>query len=282
MDLTMRLQCMTCALVLSLIPCLAPGLMAEPAVPAAPEVKVTQPENDAADVSCDVKEIVVTFDQDMDHGGFSFVGGGPTFPKTSGNPFWRNARECVLPVELSPGQSYVIGINSARRTNFRNANGVAATPFSLRFTTRTASATPSPATPVSHTEAAQRLRKAIEARYSHRETRLADWAALWSRMKPGLEGAKSAREFPETAGQGLAVPGDPHIWLEVNGELVPAFRRDVSPNVSPTLLPGLITKWTVHNKVLSTDGKKNRWDEGQVGEAVEDGDESLPGPMDSQ
>ncbi|MFA6564962.1 MAG: S41 family peptidase [Verrucomicrobiia bacterium] len=228
------------------------GAAADAAADAAPQVTTTQPDNGAVDVSPDVKEIVVNFDQDMDRGDASFTGGGPEFPKLRGNgkPFWRSARECVLPVELTANHTYVIGINSARHTGFRSAGGVPVQPLVLRFTMR--AATSAMAASSAHADAAQRLRKAVEQCYSHRETRAVDWASLWPRFEPRLKAAASAREFAIIAGEMLAATRDPHIWLEVGGELVPAFRRNAPPNVAAELLPRLVAKWTQQNKVVAT------------------------------
>lgn len=216
----------------------------------APQVTATQPADGATDVSPDLQEIVVSFDQDMNRTGMSFTGGGPEFPKLRGKPFWRSARECVLPVELTAGHSYIVGINSARYTGFKNADGVPVPPSVLRFTTQ--AATNAPALSGSHADAVRRLREAVERRYSHRETRAADWTSLWPRFEPRLKTAASAREFAVVAGEMLAATRDPHIWLEVGGETVAAFRRNVPPNVAPELLPRLVAKWSQPNKVVAT------------------------------
>ncbi|MBI5821582.1 MAG: hypothetical protein HZA88_21645 [Verrucomicrobia bacterium] len=220
----------------------------------APQVTATQPVNGTTDVSADLKEIVVSFDQDMDRGGASFTGGGSEFPKLRGKPFWRSARECVLPVELEPGHPYVVGINSARHANFRSAGGVPVQPLVLRFTTRAATSgvSPAAASPANHAEAVRRLREAVEHHYSHRETHTADWASLWPRFEPRLKAAASAREFAVVAGEMLAATHDSHIWLEVDGKTVPAFRRNVTRNVAPELLPRLVSKWTQQNRTVAT------------------------------
>ena len=64
-----------------------------PAIAAAapPQVVKTVPENNAQNVDPALSEIRVTFDQDMNPGGYSWVGGGPMFPKTRGRPRWVDA-----------------------------------------------------------------------------------------------------------------------------------------------------------------------------------------------
>ncbi len=86
-------------------------------------------------------EITVTFDRDMGRG-MSWTGGGPDFPKAYLNGAkakWRDKRTCVLPVKLEAAQYYRVGINSQSFQNFRSANGVAALPSSIYFTTQGAS-----------------------------------------------------------------------------------------------------------------------------------------------
>lgn len=89
-----------------------------------------------------MKEIVVVFDQDMKAGGFSWTTttGNRGFPKTSGKPFWKDSRTCVLPVKLEKGQFYTLVLNSGKPyQNFRTKNGQPAKPLALYFTTLGAS-----------------------------------------------------------------------------------------------------------------------------------------------
>ena len=87
-----------------------------------------------------LKEITVTFDQDMG-GGFSWTGGGPDYPPTpeGQKAQWRDKRTCVLPVKLEAGHYYRVGINSTSYRNFRSADGVSAEPSAIYFTTQGAS-----------------------------------------------------------------------------------------------------------------------------------------------
>ena len=92
----------------------------------------------ATEVDPATTEITVTFDQDM-AGGFSWTGGGPDYPPTTGRPSWRDARTCVLPVKLEAGHYYRVGINSKSHQNFRSQSGVPAPPSAIYFTTKGAS-----------------------------------------------------------------------------------------------------------------------------------------------
>jgi hypothetical protein len=88
-----------------------------------------------------MSEITVTFDQDMNTGGYSWTGGGPTYPpaEEGSRPHWRDKRTCVKPVKLEAGHMYRVGINSKSHRNFRSAAGVPAQPTVIYFTTSGAS-----------------------------------------------------------------------------------------------------------------------------------------------
>lgn len=101
----------------------------------APTLIRTVPDDWATDVDPELAEIVVEFDQDMEKG-FSWCGGGPSYPETTGGPQWRTPRICVLPVKLAPGHAYSLGINSASYRSFRGANGTPLKPRGLTFATR--------------------------------------------------------------------------------------------------------------------------------------------------
>jgi len=99
-----------------------------------PRIVSTVPAIGAKDVSPDLKEILVTFDQDMSDG-FSWTGGGALYPKTTDRPHWKDARTCALPVALEPGKPYRVGINSTSYQNFRSKTGQPAYPNEIFFTT---------------------------------------------------------------------------------------------------------------------------------------------------
>jgi hypothetical protein len=106
-----------------------------------PTIVTTKPEIGATDVDPAIKEIAVTFDRDMDTGGFSWTGGGPTFPSSpaGAGATWVNPRTCVLPVQLNRGSFYRVGINSSSHQNFRSAAGVPAETAAIFFATKGAS-----------------------------------------------------------------------------------------------------------------------------------------------
>ncbi|GHT22988.1 hypothetical protein FACS189419_06320 [Planctomycetales bacterium] len=102
----------------------------------APKIVKMKPANGAKDVdAAAVKELRVTFDKDMDSGGFSWTGGGEKYPQTTGKPKWIDKRTCVLPVKLEPGKEYQLGINSASFKGFRSKEGVPVEPVQYQFST---------------------------------------------------------------------------------------------------------------------------------------------------
>ncbi len=103
----------------------------------APKILFTKPVDGAADVDPGLREITVTFDQDMSEG-FSWTGSGPEYPVVpqGEQAQWRGKRTCVLPVKLEAGHHYRVGINSQSYRNFRSAAGEAVQPSSISFTTK--------------------------------------------------------------------------------------------------------------------------------------------------
>ncbi len=112
------------------------GLSSAQAAQGAPQIVSTTPARGASDVDPSLKEITVTFDQDMEEG-MSWTGGGPEFPPIPEGQQgrWRDKRTCVLPVKLQGGRHYRVGINSMSYRNFRSASGVPALTSAIWFTT---------------------------------------------------------------------------------------------------------------------------------------------------
>ena len=109
----------------------------------APQIVSTSPARGASDVAPALKEITVTFDQDMEEG-MSWTSGGPEFPPSpeGKKAHWRDKRTCVLPVKLQGGHHYRVGINSMSYRNFRSAAGVPALSSAIYFTTEGTSDAP--------------------------------------------------------------------------------------------------------------------------------------------
>lgn len=111
------------------------AIWAATAAASPPQVTESVPANGAEDVDPALREIRVTFDQDMNRSAYSWVGGGPSYPSTRGKPRWVNARTCVLPVKLLPNHEYWLSVNNASFQNFRSKTGEPAIPYPLSFKT---------------------------------------------------------------------------------------------------------------------------------------------------
>ena len=105
---------------------------------APPVVVKTVPQSGAADVDASAKEIRVTYSKAMTDGSWSWsTWGEENFPKTTGKPrYLDDRRTCVLPVQLEPGRTYAIWLNSNNFGNFKDADGRQAVPYLLVFQTK--------------------------------------------------------------------------------------------------------------------------------------------------
>ena len=103
-----------------------------------PVVVKTVPEAGAADVDAKLTEIKVTFSKDMQDGGWSRATLSKViFPKPGGKPkFLPDKRTCVLPVQLEPGKTYALWVNSETFGNFKDTDGHSAVPYLLVFRTK--------------------------------------------------------------------------------------------------------------------------------------------------
>ena len=103
-----------------------------------PTIVSTKPKIGATDVDPSLREISVTFDRDMEVGGYSWTGGGEFFPPSPAgkSPVWIDKRTCILPVELKSGSFYRVGINSSSHRNFRSEMGVPAETAAIYFATK--------------------------------------------------------------------------------------------------------------------------------------------------
>jgi beta-lactamase regulating signal transducer with metallopeptidase domain len=109
-----------------------------PAGPTIPKIVTSTPKLGATAVDPSLKEISVTFDRDMDTGGMSWTGGGPTFPKIPDGDKARwsaDGKTCTLPVSLEPDHDYRLGLNSPSHINFQSEWGVPLAPVVYQFRT---------------------------------------------------------------------------------------------------------------------------------------------------
>jgi hypothetical protein len=104
----------------------------------APKIVELAPKNGAADVDPAIKELRATFNVPMGEG-MSWTGSGPQFPKIADGekPRWSaDRRTCTLPVSLTPGHEYRLGLNSPSHNNFQSEWGVPLEPIVYQFRTR--------------------------------------------------------------------------------------------------------------------------------------------------
>ena len=104
-----------------------------------PVVVQTSPSAGAMAVDPSTREIRVTFSKDMlTEEMWSFVYASPApFPKIAGKVHYlADKRTCVLPVELEPGKTYGLWINSQEHDAFRDTSEKPAIPYLLVFKTR--------------------------------------------------------------------------------------------------------------------------------------------------
>jgi RNA polymerase sigma-70 factor (ECF subfamily) len=105
---------------------------------APPVVVKTVPQAGSDGVDPKLTEIKVTFSKDMTDGSWSWsTWGEETFPETKGKPrYLQDKRTCVLGVQLKPGKTYAIWVNSENFHGFKDAAGNSAVPYLLVFKTR--------------------------------------------------------------------------------------------------------------------------------------------------
>lgn len=105
---------------------------------APPVVVSTVPKTDDTDVDPSLREIRVTYSKKMMDQSWSWSQDlAEPFPEVTGEPrYLPDGKTCVLPVKLKPGTSYLIRLNSQKFGNFKDAGGLSAVPYCLRFRTR--------------------------------------------------------------------------------------------------------------------------------------------------
>jgi Peptidase family S41/Bacterial Ig-like domain len=230
--------------------------VAQPTLAVRPTVVKSTPDNGEKQVDPALRRITVEFDQDMDtRGGRSICGGGEKFPKMIGRPRWAGKRTFIITVRLQPNHDYMLSINCPAALNFRSAAGEPVVPYPIRFTTGDGGqGADAKAVPIAELNAAavEVLREMIDQRYSYRDRLGLDWDALFDEHKKLLIDAKTPKRFAQIAGVMLAHTEDKHIWLDVDGERVPAYIRPMTPNANADLLQELVPNWKQHSGIAYT------------------------------
>ena len=105
--------------------------------PHRPYVVDSLPKDGQVDVDPSMNTIAVAFSREMSTRRDGWVGTGPTYPTVTGRSFWdRDRRLCRLPVRLTSGRCYVVGINEGTQSGFRGRHGAVALPYAIVFATR--------------------------------------------------------------------------------------------------------------------------------------------------
>lgn len=242
-----------------------------------PKVVKALPDNGDVNVDPSLTEIRITFSQPMDKGGWSFVGGGETYPETTGQPRWVGSTTVILPVKLVPDHEYWLSINNEHFRNFKGVNGEAAVPYPIRFVTGGAVDKHAAVyDQLALNEAAvDALGELLTTRYSHRDRLGIDWKALVEEHRDELKGAGGPDAFARIAGIMLAKAEDKHIWFQVGSRQIPTYMRPVAPNVNPPLLPTLVPNY----ERLSDFVAMGRWDDGIGYIAIDSWDSSQRGAV---
>jgi hypothetical protein len=224
-----------------------------------PAVVETEPPTGSESVDPNTRFIRVKFDQDMVEGSHSWCGGGVTFPKLRGVPYWESPRVAVLAVELEPLHEYAININCPSARNFHNARGEAVTPYGLTFKTgpRRAPLDMRKVITEENKASVPLLRRVIDNHYAYRDLRRVDWDRVFKQHGKQLADAPSTRAFAERAAKLLAQAKDIHLTVKVDDVLLATHRRAVPPNCDVKTLRRLVPNW----KKLSPRVVCGRWED---------------------
>ena len=205
------------------------------------------------------RELRIVFDQPMDHGGRSVVGGGDEFPKLVGKAHWTDEKTFVWAIKLQPDHDFWLSINSDRFTNFASAAGESATPYPISFHTRGAGGVAQADTILQdNRRAIAILREVVDEDYSYRDRLKIDWPARFKDFEAKLNATKTSEAFATEAAELLSAAKDIHISLSAGGKFVGTHRTGTAPNFNLALLPDLIPKWTEHEGGVAT----GRYDDG--------------------
>jgi hypothetical protein len=227
---------------------------------AAPKVVITSPDNGEIDVSPDIKEIRIEFDQPMNPGGRSIVGGGETFPKFAGDPKWLDQKTFIIPVTLQPAHQYQLSFNNDTFKNFTSKTGQPAEMYPLRFKTRAAGAPAPPpdVTPEQNKAALAALKKAIDDDYSYRDRNKIDWAKEFTTRQKQFENAKTANEVARAAAHLLRLAEDAHVSVAAGDTRIYTRPNSASPNFNFQVLRQAVPAWKQQQNGLIT----GRFDDG--------------------
>jgi hypothetical protein len=214
-----------------------------------PKVVKTTPENGQDDVDPATSEIRVEFDQPMNAGGRSIVGGGERFPKLTTRPSWIDEKTMAIPVKLEPKHEYWLSINSDTFKNFRSAAGESAEPYPISFFTRDVGAATQPSellTADAKQQAFAELKKVVDNDYGYRDRLGIDWDKEFAARQTEFESAKAANEFARRAASLLRLAEDPHIRVIAGKITIGTKSNGKSPNFNIETIAHVVQKRTEH------------------------------------
>lgn len=219
--------------------------MALPALAAAPKVVMTSPDNGDNDVSSDITEIRIEFDQPMNAGGRSIVGGGDSFPEISGKLKWLDDHTFLMPVTLKPDHAYAFSVNSDTFKNFRGQKGPPCEWYPVEFQTRAAGAAPAKpdVTPAQNKKAIEALKHAIDRDYAYRDLKHVEWAREIASREQSLESARTANEFARLTAHLLRLAEDAHVFVEQGKLRIFTRANSASPNFNVQSLMQVVPGW---------------------------------------
>lgn len=237
---------MTCRRSLRLVTSLS-ALAAASVAQEPPAVEKLEPAHLTAGLdAASCKQLVITFDQDMDPTTHSLCGGGASFPKVNGTA-WRDARTFVLDVELASDRIYSTEIACAASGGFRAKNGAMLRPVPWRFATR--------GEPLADGDAAlatQRLFDAIRDHYSYRDRLGIDWTELERSRHDAMVKAPDGPSLALWVTEVLATAQDPHVSVRWRDATVPTFWRPSGPNFDQRGLLAAMPKVARAGKIALT------------------------------
>ncbi|MBN2561317.1 MAG: hypothetical protein JXQ75_10350 [Phycisphaerae bacterium] len=219
----------------------------------APRVVEIFPENDATDVDPTITELWVRFDQDMDTSGFSFCGGGPTFPESGGKTAWVSKQKIVMKVRLEPDHDYQMWLNCPSAQNFRSTGGTPLESVPWRFST--ASKTPKLGKKEQrklNKQCLKELVRLLRDHYSYYRLRDIDWKGLEKKHAKKIVAATSTRSWIKKVAKMLAPAKDMHLWITYSGQTTPTYTRTITPNYDFDGIKAVLPGFTRRNDCVYT------------------------------
>ncbi len=230
------------------------GVESGSAIQGPPQVVLAIPDHGDNDVDPQLAKIRIEFDQEMSPAGYSFCGGGPSFPQVVGKPTWVNAKVLEMQVRLQPEHDYILSINCESAQQCRSKNGQPAIPYPISFRTRAAGKQASPLLTVDQQKSVvDKLSELIKERYSYRDLRKVDWPTVWSTCRAKLSEPISSAALARHLARELQVTDDPHIVIKL-GAVTLGTTKGVMPaaNFNGKAVVGSVQDLVNYNRCVAT------------------------------